>query len=239
MGQFINEVARINQNANHKMKISEERDFVRNALYKRIYREFRECEDIDDTYNYLANLHTKTKICYEEHNFGTHVTMDFIDTTYYRQLKKIYKIFQEHEKTLKIQEEKGELSTLYIVFDEKNRMDTQKTYELHAKKNIPNYVETLTDKVIKHYTILDRNQKPYDFKIYYFKDMDVIDLMTTTNTLMKDGLLDGIKLQTLSPFHPINLLFIIPLIFFLAYIGFHVLIAMILIIFVLIIVFCG
>lgn len=88
MGKFIDEVAKINQNNNHKMKISEERDNVKNTLYKRIYREFNNCDNADDTYDVLANIKTKNKICYEENHFGPRITMEFVDTTYYRELKK-------------------------------------------------------------------------------------------------------------------------------------------------------
>ena len=241
MGRFIEEVAKINVNENHKMKISEERDNVRNALYKRINREFRDCDDYDKTYNHLMSMGFKNKICYQEHDFGMHVTMDFVETTYFRQLKKIYKMYKECEKAENIENEKEELSTLYIVFNNKEEMMLLKTYERHAQNNTPYDIEKDGDKTIKHYKILDRSGKPYDFKLYYTKidGKDVINILTTTQTLRKDGLLDGIKTEGLSPFNPLNILLAIPIIIFLLYIGFHALIGILLVLFVLLIVLCG
>ena len=239
MGKFIDEVAKINLNENHKLKISEERDNVRNALYKRINREFRDCDDIDETYNYLTNLHTKYKICYKEHDFGTRVTMEFIDTTYFRELKKVYKMYKEHEKAVKNEEEKEEISSLYLVMDEKGATMLNETFTKHAENNIPYDVEKTEKHIIKHYIIRDRDKKPYVFKIYYFKENGALDVLSTTNDLRKDGLLDGIKIHGLSPFNPLNILIAIPIIVYLLYIGFHALIGIGLILFVVLIILCG
>lgn len=232
MGKFIDEVAKINQDNNHKWKITEERQNVRNELYKRFCREFRKSDNIEDAYNNLANWHMKQQICYYEYDFGNHVTMEFIDTTYYKELKKAYKIFQEHEKAEKQVIEKQELSTLYIIFDGKGRMDTQKTYENHANNNTPYDIETTDDKIIKYYKILDRDNKPYILKIYFHKDNNTIDLISTTYYLNKDGLLDGIKMQRLHPLNPLNIILAIPLILFLLYIGFHALIVIFIVLFI-------
>ena len=196
MGQFIEEVQKINQNYNHKYKISEERDNVRNTLYKRFYREFKKRgDDYDDTYNYLANIRKKDEICMKEYDFGTHVTWEFVDTTYYKQLKKIYKIFKEHERVEKIQEEQGVTNSLEIVFDKNGRMDTKATYERHVKNCKPYDSEIVGDKKVLIYRVLDRNGKPYDFRVFFFKDIDVIDLISTTHKLEPDGMLQGIKLK--------------------------------------------
>lgn len=239
MGKFIDEVAKINLNENHKLKISEERDNVRNALYKRINREFRDCDDIDETYNYLTNLHTKYKICYKEHDFGTRVTMEFIDTTYFRELKKVYKMYKEHEKAVKTEEEKEEISSLYLVMDEKDRMKAPKTYEQHVKNHTPIDIEKTENGIIKHYKIYDREKKPYDFKVYFYKDTDDIDAVTTTNELQKDGLLDGVKINRIKPINPLSVIIAIPIIAYLLYLGFHALIGIGLILFVVLIILCG
>lgn len=196
MGQFINEVQKINQNNNHKFKISEERQNVKNELYKKFCREFKNSDNYDDAYTYLTNWNTKTQICYNEYDFGNHVTMEFIDTTYYKQLKKVYKMFKENEKIDKAQTEKHELSKLMIVFDAKNRMKTAETYERHAKNNIPYDIETTENHKINHYKILDTNGNPYDFKIYYFKNSNAMDVFSTSYELRKDGILDNIPTES-------------------------------------------
>lgn len=239
MGKFIDEVAKINQNNNHKLKISEERDNVKNTLYKRIYREFNNCDNADDTYDVLTNIKTKNKICYEENHFGPRITMEFVDTTYYRELKKAYKIYKEHEKALTRQEEKQEISSLYLVCDKKGLVMLNETFTKHAENNIPYDVEKTEKHTIKHYIIRDRDKKPYDFKIYYFKDNNALDVLSTTNDLRKDGLLDGIKIHGLSPFNPLNILLAIPIIILMLYLGFHALIGILLILFVVLIILCS
>lgn len=224
MGKFIDEVAKINQNNNHKMKISEERDNVKNTLYKRIYREFNNCDNADDTYDVLANIKTKNKICYKENHFGPRITMEFVDTTYYRELKKVYKMYKEHEKALTKQEEKQDISSLMVVFDEKGKMKIKETIEKHVQNNDVYDIEKTDTHIIKHYLIYDRNKKTYDFKVYYFKDNNAMDLTATTHTLMKDGLLGGIPMQTNKI---LDFIIAIPVIAICLYFGFYIGVALI------------
>ena len=236
MGKFIDEVSKINQNNNHKLRISEERQNVKNTLYKRFYREFRNCDNIDDAYNRLVNLRTKTQICYSEYDFGNHVTMEFIETTYYKELKKVYKIFQEYLAIEKKTDEKHEVSPLMIIFDEKGKMLLSKTFENHAKNNIPCFIETIGDNNVNHYKILDRDGKIYDFKIYYFKNNGALNVMQTQYELRKDGLLDGIPIKSsLSA----NILIAIPVILLLAYLGFYALIGLLVFLFIFLIIILG
>lgn len=241
MGKFIDEVAKINQNDNHRLKISEERQNVRNELYKRFCREFRKSESIEDAYNYLMNWNAKQQICYYEYDFGNHVTMEYIDTTYYKELKKVYKMFQEHEKIEKEQTEKQEISSLYIIFDEKGYINTEKTFKNHINNNKPYDIEKVDNKIIKHYKILDRNNKPYDLKIYFIKcdNDDVIDYINTVYYLRKDGLLDGIKFKSPSPLNPLSLLVAIPIIILLLYLGFYALIGIVAFLFIFLIILCS
>lgn len=236
MGKFIDEVAKINQNNNHKFKISEERQNVKNALYKRFYKEFRNCENIDDKYEDLINMRTKTNICYYEHDFGTHVTTEFIDTTYYKELKRVYKIFQEYLAIEKKRDEKHEISPLMIIFDKKNKMMLTETFENHAKNNVPYLTETVGDYTVNHYKILDRDGNIYDFKIYYFKNNGALNVMQTTFDLRKDGLLDGIPVQSNIT---TNILIAIPVILLLAYLGFYALIGILVILFIFLIILCS
>lgn len=239
MGKFIDEVAKINQNNNHKLKISEERDNVKNTLYKRVYKEFSNCDNADDTYDVLANIKTKNKICYEENHFGPRITMEFVDTTYYRELKKAYKIYKEHEKALTRQEEKQDISSLYLVCDDKGKMKFAETIDRHVKNNIPYDIEKTTEYNIKHYHIYDTNKKLYDLKVYCFKDTDAISYMPTYKDAFNDGLFEGIETEKLSPFNPLNILVAIPIIVLMLYLGFHALIGILLILFVVLIILCS
>lgn len=206
MGKFIDEVAKINQNENHKYKISEERNNVKNALYKYFNREFLKCDDYDDVdikYNYFMQDRTKNQVCYHAHDFGTHVTMEFVDTTYYKELDKVYKIFKKRRDiAINTDAVKDcELQTFEIVFDSKKQMMLEKTLKRHAELNAPLYEEEKNGYLIKHYKVLDSNSNPYDLKIYYNKKNDkikedVLNVMLTYRDLNKDKFLDGIPVQT-------------------------------------------
>lgn len=206
MGKFIDEVAKINQNENHKYKISEERNNVKNALYKYFNREFLKCDDYDDVdikYNYFMQDRTKNQVCYHAHDFGTHVTMEFVDTTYYKELDKVYKIFKKRRDiALNTDAIKNcDIQSFEIVFNSKKQMMLEKTLKRHAELNPPLYEEEKNGYLIKHYTVLDSNSNPYDLKLYYSKKNDkikenVLNVMMTYNGLKKDGFLKDIPIQT-------------------------------------------
>lgn len=208
MGKFIDEVAKINQNNNHKYKITEEKNNVKNALFKRILEEFRNTdEDFEDTYSKLSKIDTMRKICCHDFDFGYHVTLEFIYTTYQKELEKVYKMFKKEEKSVlareklceemqkQQEEERVAPKHLYLVLDNRGKMKELETYVQHAKNNIPLMQEYKGDYRIDHFNVFDRNKKPYDFKIYYFKDGENIDVKATTTELKIDGLLDGVKIK--------------------------------------------
>lgn len=224
MGKFIDEVAKINQNNNHKYKISEERNNVKNALFKRILEEFRNTdEDFEDTYSKLSKIDTMRKICCHDFDFGYHVTLEFVYTTYQKELNKVYKMFKQQQKAElerdKVCEERARQEELeriapkefVIVCDAKNRMLFDKTLEYHIKNNDVISEEKTEQYTIKHYNVYNANNSNYDLKIYY-NEFGTINYATTYKRMSDDGFLDGVKMYA-NPIIPliIALLFIPPL----------------------------
>lgn len=236
MGKFIDEVAKVNQNNNYRLKLSEEKENVRNSLYRRIYKEFNKnfnifgsYDNIDIAYRNLMLKDKKNFICYKEFDFGNHVSMEFIETTYYKELEKVYKIFKKYQKiTNEISniaddvEEKRTTKSLMLVIDEKGRMKQKETYDKHVKTHEPFTTDFYGKHKIEHYKIYDRDKKPYDFKVYYNKE-NKIDIDATTKELKKDGLLDGINIK---PIIFPNIIWMLPIIAFGCYIGFYALLGL-------------
>lgn len=230
MGKFIDEVAKINQNNNHKYKISEEKENVKNALFKRFLKEFRNTEeDFEDVYSILSQIDTMKKICFNDFDFGMHVTLEFIYTTYQKELNKVYKMFKQQQKTElereKVCEERLEQKEqerlapkeFLVVCDAKSRMMFDKTLENHIKNNIPIYEEKTEQGIIKHYNVYNDNNQNYDLKIYY-NDIGTINYAVTYKKMSDDGFLDGIKTKSSSIIAVIiAILFIPPLLLFASY----------------------
>lgn len=222
MGKFIDEVAKINQDNNHKYKISEERNNAKNALFKRILEEFRNTDEYyEDVYSKLAKIDTMKKICCHDFDFGMHVTLEFIYTTYQKELEKVYKMFKKEEKSVlameKICEEREKQKELeriapkqfLLVCDAKNRMIFDKTLENHIKNNIAISEEKAEQGIIKHYNVYNDNNSNYDLKIYY-NEFGTINYATTYKRMSDDGFLDGVKMQSSPIIAVIIAMFIIP-----------------------------
>lgn len=239
MGQFIDEVSKINRYQSRRESMTEKKNNFKNELYKHFNHAFSKSDDIDKTYMYFMD----DKVCYSVtcdnkniNNASIGLTMEYIDTTYYQQLEKIYKIFKKkRDAKLKFAEEE-ELTPFYIIFDEKNKMKILETYQYHLEHGIL-YDKTEDDRnIIKHYKVIGRDGKPYILKIYCHKEYNTINVAQTTHELIKDGQLDGIDIQTSIGTKIFIAILCIPI---LVYLIFHAFLVALVLLFIFLIILCA
>lgn len=202
MGQFIDEVSKINRSQNRADSVMQRKNNLKNEIYKFFNRAFKHSDDIDFTYEYYLDdsvksdiMCGKTKSALSIYDACYGLTMEFCNTTYFSQLDKIYKLFKKRQDISIKNAEKIELFPLDIILDYRGRLQISKTFENHVKKNACYREEKIGDKTIKYYKILDNDECEYDFKVFFYEN-GLIDNITTYAELRKSNVLDGVKMPS-------------------------------------------